>query len=301
MKFVVTGGAGFIGSHLTRFLVKSGHSVLVIDNMHTGKAVNLNDFLNKIELLEIDILDFEKLKEKIKNTDGIFHQAALTSVTESFTHQDKYFQVNVEGTNNIFKIAKEYKIKVVYASSSSVYGNPAKIPISENSELKPINPYGITKLEDEKLAEEYSKTGTKIIGLRYFNVYGPGQTADYAGVITKFYENITKNKPPVIFGNGSQIRDFVSVEDVSKANLLAMQSSLNSGFLNVGTGVATSIKELANIMIKLSEKPLEPVYDKLPAGDVKASQADTELAKRLISWKSETLLQDGLKKFFFKN
>jgi UDP-glucose 4-epimerase len=299
MKFVVTGGAGFIGSHLAKFLVNAGHFVTVIDNLYRGKTENLANIMDRLDFHKIDILDFASLKEIIKNTDGIFHQAALTSVVESFTQKEKYFQVNVEGTENIFKLAHEFGIKVVYASSSSVYGDPHKVPISEDSERKPINPYGVTKLEDEKLAEKYSRTGTKIIGLRYFNIYGPGQTADYAGVITKFYENIVKDKPPVVFGDGSQVRDFISVDDVSKANLLAMQSSFDFGFVNIGTGVATTISDLAKIMIKLSGKPLGVVYDKLPEGDVKASQANIELAKKVISWQPDTSLEDGLRKFFF--
>lgn len=299
MKYVVTGGAGFIGSHLTRLLVNSGHSVTILDNMHRGKTSNLSELLDKVEFHKTDILDFDALEKIIKSSDGIFHQAALTSVPESFEQTDDYFQVNVKGTENIFKIAQKNGIKVVYASSSSVYGNPKKIPITEDFERKPINPYGVTKLEDEKLAEKYSDSGAKIIGMRYFNVYGPGQTLDYAGVITKFYENISKNKNPVIFGDGSQIRDFISVMDVAKANLMAMQSQLGFGFLNVGTGVATSIKSLADIMIKLSGKPLEPVYAKLPEGDVKASQADVRLAKELISWTASTKLDEGLQKFFF--
>ncbi|MEM4252112.1 MAG: NAD-dependent epimerase/dehydratase family protein [Candidatus Nitrosotenuis sp.] len=299
MKYVVTGGAGFIGSHLARFLADSGHSVVVIDNLHRGKAANIADIAGKVEFHKANILNFEDLEKMTKGADGIFHQAALTSVIESFEQTDKYYRVNVTGTENIFKIAKKYGIKVVYASSSSVYGNPAKTPITEDFERKPINPYGMTKLENEKLAEKFAGSGAKIIGMRYFNVYGPGQTPDYAGVITKFYDNITKNKPPVIFGDGSQIRDFVSVIDVAKANLMAMQSNLGFGFLNIGTGVATSIKSLADIMIRLSGKALEPIYDKLPEGDVRASQADIRLAKKLISWTADTNLSDGLKNFFF--
>jgi UDP-glucose 4-epimerase len=299
MRYVVTGGAGFIGSHLARFLVDSGHSVVIIDNLHRGKTVNIADIAGKAAFHKADVLDFEELEKITKDVDGIFHQAALTSVVESFEQPENYYRVNVTGTENIFKIAKKYGIKVVYASSSSVYGNPEKIPITEDFERKPINPYGMTKLEDEKLAEKYSKYGTKIIGLRYFNVYGPGQTLDYAGVITKFYENITKNKPPVIFGDGTQIRDFISVEDVAKANLLAMKSPFDFGFINIGTGVATSIKDLAKIMIMLSGKKLEPVYDTLPQGDVKSSQADITFAKKTIHWQYEASLEEGLRKFFF--
>jgi len=299
MKFVVTGGAGFIGSYLVKYLVKCKHEISVIDNLFRGKIQNISEIRNEITFHETDILNYEEIKNIIKDSDGIFHQAALTSVQESYTQKEKYYKVNVEGTENIFKLAKEFGIKTVYASSSSIYGNSKKIPISEDFEKKPINPYGMTKLEDEYLAEKYSKQGAKIIGLRYFNVFGKGQTVDYAGVITKFIERISENKPPVIFGDGSQVRDFISVEDVAKANLMAMESSINQGFFNVGTGVATSINDLANIMIRLSGKNIEPIYEKLPEGDVKTSLADTSLARKLLSWNSETKIEEGLQKFFF--
>ena len=301
MRFVVTGGAGFIGSHLTKLLVNSGYSVDVVDNMHRGNLANLREVINKIKLHQIDILDFAAIKELVKGTDGIFHQAALTSVIEPYAQKQRYFDVNVRGTENIFKIANEYGIKVVYASSSSVYGNPHTTPISEEFERNPINPYGITKLEDELLAKKYSEIGTKIIGLRYFNVYGSGQNLDYAGVITKFYDNIMNNKSPVIFGDGMQVRDFVSVEDVAKANLLSMQSQFDFGFINIGTGIGTSIKELAKIMISLSGKQLELIHGNLPEGDVKSSQADTAFARQTISWQYVTPLSEGLKKFFFNS
>lgn len=299
MKFVVTGGAGFIGSYLVKYLVKCKHEISVIDNLCRGKIQNISEIRNEITFHETDILNYEEIKNIIKDSDGIFHQAALTSVPESYAQKEKYYKVNVEGTENIFKLTKEFGIKTVYASSSSIYGNSKKIPISEDFERKPINPYGMTKLEDEYLAEKYSKQGAKIIGLRYFNVFGIGQTVDYAGVITKFIERISENKPPVIFGDGSQVRDFISVEDVAKANLMAMESSINQGFFNVGTGVATSINDLANIMIRLSEKNIEPIFEKLPEGDVKTSLADTSLARKILSWNSETKIEEGLQKFFF--
>ena len=165
--------------------------------------------------------------------------------------------MNVKGTENIFKLAKEFEKKVVYASSSSIYGNTTTIPIQENFERNPINPYGVTKLDDEKLAEKYHNLGVSIIGLRYFNVYGIGQTNDYAGVITKFINQINLNESPIIFGDGLQTRDFISVEDVAKANLLSMESNTDFSFLNIGTGISTSVKTLAEVMIELSGKTLE--------------------------------------------
>ena len=301
MKFVITGGAGFIGSHIAKYLVEKNYGVVIVDNLSRGRLENLSTIKEQIDFKKIDILDFNSLKDIISKCDGIFHQAALTSVPESFLQKEKYHNVNVNGTENIFKLAKEFKKKVVYASSSSIYGNTTTIPIQENFERNPINPYGVTKLDDEKLAEKYHNLGVSIIGLRYFNVYGIGQTNDYAGVITKFINQINQNKFPIIFGDGSQTRDFVSVEDVAKANLLSMESSSNFSFLNIGTGVSISIKKLAEMMIELSRKQLEINFDGLPEGDVKDSLADTTMAKKLINWNYETSLKNGLKKFFFKN
>lgn len=298
MNFAVTGGAGFIGSHLVKYLVSEGYTVSVIDNLFRGRISNLDGVQDKVHFVKLDILNYEDLRNNLQNVDGIFHQAALTSVPESYQKEDEYKKVNITGTENIFKIAKEFKIKVIYASSSSIYGDINKIPITEDFEREPINPYGFTKLEDEYLAEKYSKSGTQIIGLRYFNVYGLGQTLDYAGVITKFLENISAGKSPIIFGDGSQIRDFIFVNDVARANLVAMNSSIDHGFFNVGTGIAISIKDLAYLMIKISGKDLELVFDKLPEGDVKNSQADITLAKKILDWEYVTKLKDGLSTLF---
>ena len=298
MKYAVIGGAGFIGSNIVKHLLKENHSVKVIDNLHAGKLENLNEIKNKIDFKKLDILDSDELSNEINDLDGIFHQAALTSVPESFLHQEEYTKVNVVGTENIFKIAKKFDVKVVFASSAAVFGNTTKMPISENVERKPINPYGMTKLSDELLAKKYTDLGTKIIGLRYFNVYGPRQNIDYAGVITKFLDNISNKKSPIIFGDGTQTRDFISVSDVANANLHAMKSNIITDFYNIGTGINTSIIELANIMINLSGLPLEPIYNELPEGDVISSQADISKAKVDLSWTPTTKLKIGLKKFF---
>ncbi len=298
MNFAVTGGAGFIGSHLTKYLISEGHNVTVIDNLFRGKLSNLEEVKDRINFIKLDILDIENLRKVLQNVDGIFHQAALTSVPESYKKEDEYKNVNIKGTENIFKIAKEFEIKVVYASSSSVYGDINNIPIIEDFERKPINPYGLTKLEDEYLAEAYSKSNVKIIGLRYFNVFGVGQTLDYSGVITKFFEKINQGKSPVVYGDGLQIRDFIFVNDVARANVAAMMSKVDHGFFNVGTGKTISIKDLANLMIKILEEDLEPIFDKIPDGDVKLSQADVSLAKNMLDWQSITTLEDGLRTMF---
>ena len=300
MKFAVTGGAGFVGNNIVKLLVSKGHDVVVIDNLHTGKKENLQEIIEEIEFHNVDIRDFSKLESILENVDGIFHEAALTIVQESFQKEKEYFDVNVKGTENIFKIAKKFKKKVVYASSSSIYGDTKEIPIKENFERKPINPYGQTKLEKEFLAEKYTKEGVSIIGLRYFNIFGKGQTGSYAGVITQFIRKLKENKSPIIFGDGSQIRDFIHVSDIAKANLSAMLSETNSGFFNIGTGIPVKIKDLAKIMIKIYEKDFEPIFQNALEGDVKKSQANTELAEKMINWKSEIELEEGLKEFVNK-
>jgi len=296
MKYVVTGGAGFIGSNIVKLLVKNGHDVSVIDNLHTGNISRLKDVEGKILFNKIDIRDFDKLNQNIHDVDGIFHQAALTVVPESFEKPDEYYDVNVNGTKNIFKIAKKLGVKVVFASSSSIYGNVNEIPIKENFEKNPINPYGKTKVEKEKLAQDFWRDGIDIIGLRYFNVYGKGQTGSYAGVITQFMKKIDNSLPPIIHGKGDQVRDFVSVEDVAKANLKSMEASTTQDFLNIGTGKSVSILELAKLMIKISSKNLEPIFDDELPGDVEKSQADTVHSMEKIGWSYEIELDDGLKK-----
>ena len=300
MKFAVTGGAGFVGNNIVKLLVSKGHGVVVIDNLHTGKKENLQEIIEEIEFHNVDIRDFSKLESILENVDGIFHEAALTIVQESFQKEKEYFDVNVKGTENIFKIAEKFKKKVVYASSSSIYGDTKEIPIKENFERKPINPYGQTKLEKEFLAEKHTKEGVSIIGLRYFNIFGKGQTGSYAGVITQFIRKLKENKSPIIFGDGSQIRDFIHVSDIAKANLSAMLSETNSGFFNIGTGIPVKIKDLAKIMIKIYEKDFEPIFQNALEGDVKKSQANTELAEKMINWKSEIELEEGLKEFVNK-
>ena len=301
MKFAVTGGAGFVGNNIVKLLVNQGHDVVVIDNLHTGRMENLQEVIEKISFYKIDIRNIEELEHILKNVDGIFHEAALTIVQESFTKQDEYFDVNVCGTENILKISKKYNIKVVFASSSSIYGNPKGIPISEKFSRKPINPYGETKLQDEMLAEKYSKNGVKVIGLRYFNIFGKGQTGSYAGVITKFLKNIKLKKPLIIFGDGKQIRDFIHVKDIAKANLSIMESMINSGFFNIGTGNSVSINELASIMIKISDHKEGISYLDSVKGDVNESKANTDLTKAKFNWNYSINLEDGLKQLIKEN
>ena len=295
MKYAVTGGAGFIGSHLVKNLVERGNEVIVIDNLNTGKKENIEKISKKIDFFEIDIRDFSAVEDILKNIDGVFHEAALASVQDSFRIPDEFFEVNVNGTENIFKIGKKLGIKIVYASSSSIYGNPIRIPIKESDGKNPFNPYAKTKLEGDKLAEKYAKNGLKVIGLRYFNVFGPRQSKEYAGVIKLFLERIQQGLSPLINGDGLQVRDFVYVDDVVNANILAMESNIDSEFFNIGTNSIISVLDLANIIIKFSGLKLKPIHQPAVPGDVKATQADITKAKMMLKWKPTTDLKDWLK------
>ena len=297
MNYVITGGAGFIGSHLAKSFLEKGHHIKIIDNLSTGKKSNLDGMLDKISFHDINVLDYENLEKIIQNTDGIFHLAALTSVPESYLKQKEYHNVNVKGTENIFRIAEKLHIKTVFASSSSVYGNTKNVPTPESEKRNPINPYGMTKLQAEDLAVQYSKH-CDIVGLRYYNVYGKSMITTGTGVITQFYKNIQLQKSPVIDGDGNQLRDFVHIDDVVQATISAMEKDTGSTFINIGSGTATSILELANMFIKYSGLDTKPVSVNEKEGNVKASQADLSLAKRVLDWKPQTTLEDWIKSLF---
>ncbi len=301
MKILVTGGAGFIGSHIAEYLVQRGDDVTVLDNLITGSKENLTKINDKINFVNGDIRDHKLLEKLVSDTTGVFHEAALASVQQSFSMKDEYIAVNVAGTENIFKLAKEYGFKIVYASSSSVYGNPKKIPVKEDDERKPINPYAKTKLDGEDLAKKYSEIGVKVIGLRYFNVFGKRQSKEYAGVIKLFLQRIQQKKSPKINGDGLQTRDFVHIDDVVKANVLAMDSDINHRFLNVGSGLPTSVLDLANLIIEASGLSLEPIHGPELSGDVRATQADIKLIRKLLNWEPKMKLDDWLTKIISNN
>ena len=295
MKYVITGGAGFIGNNIAKLLIKKGHDVDIIDNLHTGRKENLKEIIDKINFYQIDIQKKNDLEKIIKNCDGIFHEAALTAVPESFEKPKEYHDVNVIGTKNIFEIAQKENIRAVYASSSSIYGDVKNTPIKENADRKPINPYGQTKLDDELLAEKLSKNNVSIIGLRYFNVYGIGQIGSYAGVITKFLENIKNQKSFIVNGNGNQIRDFIHVKDIAQANITAMESKTKNGFFNIGTEIPTSINNLAKLMVELSNHKHKIIHGPQLEGDIEISQADMNFTNKSFNWSHKINLKEGLK------
>jgi len=291
LKYIVTGGAGFIGSNIVKKLVSRGDHVTVIDNLNTGKEKNLVSVKDKIIFLKDSILNLDLLEKQTQDIDGVFHQAALASVQDSFSNPEEYQNVNVNGTENILKLAKKNNFKVVYASSSSVYGNPEKIPIKESDSKNPINPYAETKLDKEKLAKKYSEMGVKVIGLRYFNVFGKGQSKEYAGVLKLFLEKSRDKLPPKINGDGSQFRDFVYVKDVADANIMSMDSNVNHEFFNVGTNTCITILDLAKTIIKSSGLNIEPIFGPALKGDVQKTIANIDLIKEKIGWKPTVFLE----------
>ena len=294
MKYVVTGGAGFIGSNIVKKLVTRGDNVTVIDNLNTGKEENLESVRNQITFLNDNILNFDLLEKETQGIDGIFHQAALASVQDSFSKPEEYYDVNVNGTENILKLAKKENFKVVYASSSSVYGNPERIPIIESDGKNPINPYAETKLKKEELAIKYSQMGVKVIGLRYFNVFGKGQSKEYAGVLKLFLEKIRDNSPPKINGDGKQFRDFVYVEDVADANIMSMDSDVSHEFFNVGTNTSITILDLAKTIIKSAGLNIEPTFGPALKGDVQKTIANIDLIEEKIGWKPTVFLEEWI-------
>ena len=291
MKYVVTGGAGFIGSNIVKKLVSRGDNVTVIDNLNTGKEENLSSVQERINFLRDDILNEDLLEKETKNIDGVFHQAALASVQDSFSKPEEYHDVNVNGTENILKLAKKNNFKVVYASSSSVYGNPERIPIKESDSKNPINPYAETKLKKEELAIKYAENGVEVIGLRYFNVFGKGQSKEYAWVLKLFLERIRDELPLKINGDGTQFRDFVYVEDVADANIMSMDSKINHEFFNVGTNTSITILDLAKTIIKFSGLDIEPIFGPALKGDVKRTIANIDLIKEKIGWEPKIMLE----------
>ena len=301
MRYIVTGGAGFIGSSIVKKLVARGDDVTVIDNLNTGKEENLKSVIDKITFLKDSILNRELLEKQSQNIDGIFHQAALASVQDSFSKPDEYHDVNVNGTENILKLAKKNDFRVVYASSSSVYGNPERIPIKESDKKNPINPYAETKLKQDQLAIKYSEMGVKVIGLRYFNVFGKGQSKEYAGVLKLFLERIRDKLPPKINGDGTQFRDFVYVEDVADANIMSMDSDINHGFYNVGTNTSITILDLAKTIIKSSGLDIQPIFGPALKGDVQKTIANIDLIKEEIGWEPTILLEKWIEEIISMN
>ena len=298
MRVLVTGVAGFIGSHLCLSLLSRGFEVWGLDNFSRGDRGRVKE-LEEIGLkfVRVDIRDhdeIEKVLQEIRPV-GVAHLAALISVPESFEKPNLYMAVNVEGTRNLVSAANEVGVeRFVYASSAAVYGNPVRLPIDEDHPTKPISPYGESKLLGEKcVLNEFRGSA---FSLRLFNVYGRGQSPEYAGVITKFLERVSHGEPPIIYGDGEQTRDFIYVGDVTDAFIQALTSNLQGTYIfNVGTGNAVTINQLAKIIIKLAGLNIEPIHADPRPGDIRHSYADISKIKNILGWQPKTSLEEGLR------
>ncbi len=299
--YLVTGGAGFIGSNIVYELVKRGHRVKVIDNFVAGKRENLEDILDKIKLIEGDIRDLGLLRKIIKGCNYVLHQAALRSVPKSMNDPISYSEVNVRGTLNVLIASQEAKVKrVIYASSSSVYGDSRQLPQNERQNPQPISPYAATKLAGEHYCKVFSKAyGLETVSLRYFNVFGPKQSleSEYAVVIPKFITSMLKDERPPIHGDGKQTRDFTYIENVAEANLRAATCKGVSGeVLNVACGKSYSVLELVKFLNQILNKNIEPYFTAPRPGDVKHTLADTTKMKKLLGLNPKVDFVEGLKK-----
>jgi len=302
-KILVTGGAGFIGSHLVDRLLTEGFDVTVIDNLSTGQRGNIAHHKDgkDFHFIEGDIRDTALIKKVVTNVDAVFHEAALVSVPRSVENPLSTNEVNVSGTLNLLKTSTDARVrKFVYASSSSVYGETKTLPKHENLTLHPISPYAVSKLAAENYVRAYYKVyGLDTCCLRYFNVYGPRQTyGPYSGVIPIFVNRLLRGEPPLIYGDGTQTRDFTYVQDVVEANMLALTEKGATGeVFNIATGNQTTINQLATMLQQImNQTNLRPVHANPRSGDIKHSYADVAKAKKLLQFNPKISLKNGLTK-----
>ena len=300
---LVTGGAGFIGSHLVDSLIEKGCKVTVLDNLSTGSLYNLAHINDRITFIQGDIRDYETVIKAAKGCDVIFHQAAMVSVPQTVKEPVDSAMVNDMGTLFVLESARKNNIKrVVLASSCAVYGDYPQVPKDENMNPEPLSPYAVQKLAGEMYAGLYPDLyGIETVCLRYFNVYGPRQdpSSPYSGVISIFMKKAILNEPPVIYGDGNQYRDFVFVKDVVRANLLAAYAENAGGkVFNVGTGVFIDINRLWDMIRRISGVNIKPEYKPLRPGDILKSVASIDRAKADLSFESEYIFENGLAETF---
>ena len=301
MKLLVTGGAGFIGSNLVHKLVEKKHKVIVIDNLCAGKKENLENILSEIEFAEIDIRDKDSLSSYFDSVYAVFHLAALKSVPLSLEKPAEFNDVNLNGTISVLETSRDNKVsKVIFSSSSSVYGDTLTLPKKEILPLSPLSPYAKTKMDSEKQMKLFSDFGISTISLRYFNVYGIKQNpySPYAAVIPKFITNCFRNENCMIYGDGSQTRDFTYVSDVVNANITAFKSekSFSGDIVNIAGGKQITINELFEKISELTSSKSKANYESEREGDIKHSLADISLAKVLLNWEPKVSLDEGLSK-----
>jgi len=300
-KFLVTGGAGFIGSNICRELVSRGCFVRVVDNLLTGKRSNLSGILEKVEFIEADMGDEEVARAAMEDIEVVLHQGALPSVPKSVDDPAATHKHCLEATFTLLLAARDAEVKrFVYASSSSAYGDSPTLPKVETMPANPLSPYAAAKLAGEYYAKVFYKVfGLETISLRYFNVFGPYQdpTSQYAAAIPAFVTAILKDERPTVYGDGEQSRDFTYIDNVVKANLLAAGAKQTSGeVLNIACGEAVTVNDTIGVINELLGRDIKPIYDAPRAGDIKHSLADITLAKKLIGYKPMVSFKDGLEK-----
>ncbi len=296
MKYIVTGGAGFIGSHIVEAIAGS-HEVVVIDNLSSGKLENLSGFSTNVHHIPGSITDLPVLREAFSGADGIFHLGAIASVAKSVDDPAATHATNLTGTLNVLLAARDCGVKkVVFSSSSAVYGDEPTLPKREDMLPVPLSPYAVSKLAGEYYCKVFSELyGLETVSLRYFNIFGPRQDpmSEYAAVIPKFITRLLNHQAPLIFGDGKQTRDFVYVRDVVQANLLAMQST-RTGIFNIGSGESLDLNTLARTLAEIMEVNIPPVYEKPRSGDIRDSVSDVTLAKKILGYRTRYSLDKGL-------
>jgi len=303
MRYLVTGGAGFIGSNTVDELVRRGHGVVVLDDLSSGKEDNLAEVRSKITFMKGSITDIEAVQKAMVQADYVIHLAARTSVPRSVKDPVDTNRINVDGTLNVLVAARDNKVKrVVFAASSSAYGDTPTLPKSEDMQPVPISPYGVSKYVGELYAQTFGRCyGLENVCLRYFNIFGPRQDPDspYSGVLSRFSAAFLDSTPPVVFGDGEQTRDFTYVDNAVLANVLACEAPSASGrTFNVGTGHAVSLNQVLQMLQKASGKTLETKYEPSREGDIRDSLADIRLAREFLGYEPAVLFEEGLERTY---
>jgi UDP-glucose 4-epimerase len=298
-SYLVTGGAGFIGSNLIDELVKQRSRIKVIDNFSTGKLENLEPFKDQIEIGKVDICDLYELKQAVAGVDYIIHQAAIPSVPKSIIDPIASHNSDLTGTLHVLWAAQQAGVKrVVYAASSSAYGDRPELPKQEGMPANPISPYGLMKYVGEEYCRLFTSLyGLETVSLRYFNVFGPRQdpTSQYSGVLSRFITAMLRRERPIIFGDGEQSRDFTYVSNVVQANLLACHSPKSSGKVyNIACGTRVSLNEVVRTLNRILGTDLKPVYERARAGDIRHSMADITRARTDLGYSPTVSFEEGL-------
>ncbi len=303
MRYLVTGGAGFIGSNTVEELVRRGHSVVVLDDLSGGKEENLAEVRTKITFIKGTITDLEVVRRAVQEADYVLHLAARTSVPRSVKDPVETNRANVDGTLNVLVAARDAKVKrVVFAASSSAYGETPTLPKVETMQPLPISPYGVSKFVGELYAQVFGRCyGLENVSLRYFNVFGPRQdpSSPYSGVLSKFITAFLEDAQPVVYGDGEQSRDFTYIENVVQANLLACEAPNASGkVFNVGTGNRFTLNQTLRLLEQIAGKRLQAKYDPPRDGDIRDSQADTTQSRELLGYDPQVGFEEGLRRTY---